>query len=33
MGEATIFSIVSRIAVINPPGVLSRSRMASAFDC
>jgi len=31
-GDATIFSTVSRIASIRPPGVLRRSKMASAFS-
>src|SRR6185369_16791671 len=31
-GDATIFSMVWRIASIRPPGVLRRSRTASAFS-
>ena len=31
-GEATIFSMVARIASINPPGVLSRTRTSDAFS-
>ena len=33
IGEATIFSMVSRIASINPPGVLRRMRISVAFSC